>query len=306
MDVFLQLLESYTFQTIAMGAMILGLISGVIGSFAVLRQQGLLGDGISHSTLPGIVFVFLLMQVKHNSMLLLGAALSGLLANLLIQGIIKTTRIKFDAALAIVFSVFFGLGMVGLTYVQKMPNSSQAGLDSFIFGQAATMLREDLDFMLVCAGLTLAFSAMLWKEFKLFIFDAQYTETLGFSSKKINIVLSIMLVLGITVGLKTVGSILMCSMLIGPAVAARQWTNKMGRMVILSSIFATISGLVGAAISALVPKMPTGPVIVVVISMLVFASVLFAPQRGLIAILLQRRHNRRHYHRKEYDYVVRS
>ncbi len=287
-NTFLQLIQDYTFQTVSLGSLLLGLISGVIGSFVVLRKQGLLGDGISHSTLPGIVLVFILMETKDSSMLLLGAGIFGLLAMFLILSISKYSRVKFDAALAIVFSVFFGLGMVGFSYIQGMPNASQAGLDSYIFGQAATMLRRDLDFMLLCGAVVLGLCLMFWKEFKLFIFDPEYAQSLGYSPQWLNLILSLMTVLGLILGLKTVGAILMCAMLIGPAVAARQWTNRFSGMVCLASLFACIAGVVGTTVSSLITKMPTGPTIVLVLSVLVFFSLLFAPQRGLITRLYHR------------------
>lgn len=301
-DTLTQLVQDYTFQTVSLGSLVLGLISGLIGSFVVLRKQGLLGDGISHSTLPGIALVFIMMETKNSTMLLLGAGLAGLIAMLFILNIIKYSRVKFDAALAIVFSVFFGLGMVGLSYVQRMPNASQAGLSSYIFGQAATMLRSDVQFMLICAGIVAGLSALYWKEFQLFIFDADYAHSLGFSSKWLNIILSVMIVVGLILGLKTVGAILMCAMLIGPAVAARQWTNRFSSMVFLASFFACLAGVAGTTISSLISKMPTGPVIVVCLSVIILISILFAPHRGLIA---------RVYHRyllkkKGITYVIKS
>ena len=115
----LDLLTNYTFQIVALGSALLGIISGVFGSFAVLRKQSLLGDGVSHSALPGVVIAFLLTGTKNTEILLLGALITGLLATLIIIGVVRTTRIKFDSALALVLSVFFGAGLVFLTYSQN-------------------------------------------------------------------------------------------------------------------------------------------------------------------------------------------
>lgn len=292
MDSVLALFSDFTFQTVALGSALLGLISGVLGSFAVLRKQSLLGDGVSHSALPGVVMAFALLGSKNTEVLLLGALLSGLLATLLIVGVVRHTRVKFDSALALVMSVFFGLGLVLLTYVQKIPNSNQAGLKRFIFGQASTLLQRDIVLMTVCGLILLALVLLFWKEFKLFTFDADFAQSLGFSSKKLNLLLSFMIVLAIIIGLQTVGVILMSAMLITPAVAARQWTNKLWVMVTLSALFGAISGIAGTAASSLVPKLPTGPAIVVCVSSIVIVSVLFAPGRGVLHRIYQHRKNR--------------
>lgn len=282
MAAFLGILSDYTFQTVALGSALLGLISGVLGCFAVLRKQSLLGDGVSHAALPGVVMAFILLQSKNTEVLLLGALLSGLLATFIILGIVRYSRIKFDSALALVMSVFFGLGLVLLTYVQKIPNSNQAGLNRFIFGQASTLLQKDIIIMAICGAVLLFLVGLFWKEFKLFSFDSDFAQSLGFSPKYLNLLLSFMIVLAIIIGLQTVGVILMSAMLIAPAVAARQWTKRLWVMVLLSAIFGAVSGVVGTALSSLYAKLPTGPAIVVCVSVFVLVSVLFAPGRGVI------------------------
>ena len=295
MAAFLGILSDYTFQTVALGSALLGLISGVLGCFAVLRKQSLLGDGVSHAALPGVVMAFILLQSKNTEVLLLGALLSGLLATFIILGIVRYSRIKFDSALALVMSVFFGLGLVLLTYVQKIPNSNQAGLNRFIFGQASTLLQKDIIIMSICGAVLLLLVGLFWKEFKLFSFDSDFAQSLGFSPKYLNLLLSFMIVLAIIIGLQTVGVILMSAMLIAPAVAARQWTKRLWVMVLLSAIFGAVSGVVGTALSSLYAKLPTGPAIVVCVSVFVLVSVWFAPGRGIIHRLYQRRKSRLFY-----------
>lgn len=292
MSSILALFQDYTFQTVALGSTLLGLISGVLGSFAVLRKQSLLGDGVSHSSLPGVVMAFVLLGSKNTEVLLLGALVSGLLATLLIISIVRHTRVKFDSALALVMSVFFGLGLILLTYVQKIPNSNQAGLKRFIFGQASTLLQRDIELMMICGLVLLALVLLFWKEFKLVTFDSDFAQSIGFSPKRLNLLLSFMIVLAIIIGLQTVGVILMSAMLITPAVAARQWTNRLWVMVTLSALFGAVSSVAGTAASSLVPKLPTGPAIVVCVSIIVVVSVLFAPGRGILHRLYRRRKNR--------------
>lgn len=283
------LFKDYTFQTVALGSAILGLLSGILGSFAVLRKQSLLGDGVSHAALPGVILAFVLTGSKNTEVLLFGALVSGLLATLFIISIVKHTRIKFDSALALVLSVFFGFGLVLLTFVQKIPNSNQAGLKRFIFGQASTLLQKDVTFMVLCGVILLILVLLFWKEFKLFIFDMEYARSLGFPANKINLLLSFMIVMTIIIGLQTVGVILMSAMLIAPAVAARQWTDRLWIMVTLSSVFGAVSGILGTIASSLTAKLPTGPAIVVFISFIVIFSILFAPGRGIIQKILHRK-----------------
>lgn len=293
MSSLIALFGDYTFRTVALGSCLLGIISGVLGCFAVLRKQSLIGDGISHSALPGIVLVFIWTMSKHTEALLFGALLSGLLSTLFILAIVRNTRIKFDSALALSMSVFFGLGLVLLTYVQKLPNSNQAGLSRFIFGQASTLLKRDIYLMVICGTVLLLLVILFWKEFKLLSFDSDYAQSLGFDVKKINLLLSSMVVLAIIIGLQTVGVILMSAMLITPAVSARQWTNKLSVMVFLSAIFGGISGVIGTLASSGISKMPTGPAIVVCISLIALLSILFAPDRGLISKIRQNRKNKK-------------
>lgn len=272
----------YTLRIVAIGSALLGVMSGVLGSFAVIRKESLLGDAISHSALPGIALAFLITNNKNTEVLLLGAMLSGLLATFLILFIVKYSRIKFDSSLALILSVFFGIGMVLLTYIQKSPNANQAGLEKFIFGQASTLLKRDVKIMGVIGFILITMVILFWKELKLISFDSDYGESLGFSKGKITSLLFAMMVISIIIGLQTVGVILMSAMLTAPGVAARQWTDKLSVMVILSAIFGAISGLLGTILSSMALKLPTGPMIVIVISGIVILSLTFAPNRGLI------------------------
>lgn len=282
------LFSDYTFQVVAAGSALLGIISGVLGSYAVLRKQSLLGDGISHAALPGVVLAFLLTGSKNTEILLLGAMITGLIATFCILSIVRHSRIKFDSALAVVMSVFFGLGMVLLTYVQKLPDASQAGLNRFIYGQASTLLERDVLMMGISGMVLLGIVALCWKEFKLFSFDPEYADALGFHAGRLRFLMSLLMVIAIILGLQTVGVVLMSAMLIAPATAARQWCSHLSGMILLSAVFGGIAGLAGTAASSLVPQLPTGPTIVVCISIITLCSLLFAPGRGILARIYQR------------------
>lgn len=283
-----ELLSHYTVQVVAVGAGLLGAISGGLGCFAVLRKESLLGDGISHAALPGVVLGFLVLGSKNTAVMLLGALVFGLLATGVIGWIVTYTRLQFDAALALVLAVFFGFGMVLLTYTQSMPNANQAGLDSFIYGQATGMLYEDVVLIAVCGAVLLVVLLAFWKEFKLLSFDPQSAQVMGLPTKQLDGLLRLMMVVAIVLGLQTVGVILMSAMLIAPAVAARQWVTGLGAMVLLASFLGAVSAIAGTLVSAMGAGLATGPTIVVCGSVLAMGSLLVAPERGVVAKMIQR------------------
>lgn len=282
MDALKLFFSDYTIQIVSLGSAMLGIVSGVIGSFAVLRKESLLGDVVSHAALPGIALAFLLIQEKNTNILLVGALIAGLLATSLVSAIDKYSRIKFDSALALVLSVFFGTGLVLLTYIQKIPNANQAGLDTFIFGQASTLLKKDLYTVFVVGTIIIFLVILFWKEFKIVSFDPEFADSVGISSRKVSFIISGLIVASIIIGLQTVGVILMSAMLVAPGVAARQWTDKLSVMVVLAALFGAVSGVAGTVISSSIGSMPTGPSIVLVISLIVIISLAFAPNRGLV------------------------
>ena len=185
----------------------------MLGSFAVLRKESLLGDAISHAALPGIAIAFLISGAKESNTLLLGALISGLIGTFWIRGIVQKTHLKTDTALGLILSLFFGFGMLLLTFIQKQPNANQAGLDKYLFGQAATLVESDVWLMAIVTGLCLFVVLLFWKEFKILLFDADYAQTLGFNTKFIDILITSFIVLAIVLGLQTVGVVLMSAML---------------------------------------------------------------------------------------------
>lgn len=282
----------FTLRIVMTGAALLGLISGALGTLAVLRRQGLVGDAIAHAALPGIVLAFLLSGSKASTILQLGAALSGTLALLWVQALLRTTRIRFDAALGTALAVCFGLGVVLLSAAQHTAGAAQAGLDRFLFGQAATLLPEDLSTMAVTGTLAFAIVLACWKEFQLVLFDEAYAATLGLPVRTLQTLLMVLLVVAIVIGLQTVGVVLMSAVIIAPAAAARQWSNRLGRVFLLAGLFGMLSGALGAWISSLAPRLPTGPIIVLLLTAMALLSVLIAPARGLLWQHYRRQHAR--------------
>ena len=301
LEIIYDLLFDYTLRTVALGSATLGLVSGALGTYAVLRKQSLLGDAISHAALPGIVLAFLLFRSKAPLILIIGAMLTGWLGTLFIINIIRYTRIKEDTAMGLVLSVFFGFGLMMLTYTQRIPDARQAGLDRFLFGQAAALLQSDLITMAVVGGIALVVMALFWKEFKLLSFDQEFGASLGFPIRKLDILLTSLIVIAIVIGLQTVGVILMSAMIVAPAAAARQWTNRLHIMVLLSALFGAVAGISGTIISSLAARIATGPTIVLSISVIVLISLLFAPNRGLVWRWVKQLKNR---HKLELDTVL--
>jgi manganese/zinc/iron transport system permease protein len=289
----LYLVNDHTIRTISLGTAFIGIVCGMLGTFALLRKQSLLGDAISHASLPGIAVAFLITGSKEPLVLFSGAVISGLIGTLWIMGITSKTHLKSDTALGIILSVFFGVGMLLLTIIQKQPNANQAGLDKFLFGQAATLMVRDIYLLGIAGGISLIFVFVFFKEFKILSFDPQYAKTLGFNITFLDIMLTSLIVIAIVLGLQTVGVVLMSAMIIAPAAAARQWTNKLEIMVILAAIFGAVSGVIGTSVSASMKNMSTGPVIVLIAFILVIISFLFAPNRGIIYRTIRQWKNRK-------------
>lgn len=287
------LLFDYTLRTVALGSALLGIVSGALGAFAVLRKQSLLGDAISHAALPGIALAFMLTGSKAPLVLIIGAAVAGWLGTLLMLSIVKTTRIKSDSALGLVLSVFFGFGLVLLTFIQRQPDATQAGLDRFLFGQAATLLERDVWTMALLGVPALLLLAVFWKQFKLLSFDPDFGASMGLRMQRFDVLLITLLVIAIVIGLQTVGVVLMSAMVVAPAAAARQWTDRLDVMVLLSALFGALAGVSGAVISSLAAHVPTGPSIVLCISAIVLVSLFFAPNRGLLWDQIRQRQNKR-------------
>jgi manganese/zinc/iron transport system permease protein len=291
---FYDLFFDYTVRTVALGVAVLGIVGGALGSFAMLRRQSLLGDAMSHAALPGVVLAFMFTGSKSPVVLLLGAAVAGLISTLIMIGINRYTRIKEDSALGIILSVFFGFGLLLLTFLQRNPDARQAGLNKFLFGQAATLLVQDVLVMSLFGGVALLLMLLFWKEFKLLAFDRDFGASLGYPMTLLEILITVLLVIAIVIGLQAVGVVLMSAMVVAPAAAARQWTNRLGLMVALAALFGALAGISGALISSTGAGLSTGPVIVLCISLIVVLSLLVAPNRGVVWRWLARQQNRRH------------
>ena len=277
----MELLQQYTFQIVALGTVMLGLVCGVIGTFAVLRQESLLGDGLAHSTLPGVVGAFLLTGVKDTAMLLLGAIIAACVAEYIMY---RTSQkgVRFDAALATILAAFFGFGTVLLTRVQSMENAGQAGLNTFIFGQAVTMMQSDIWLMAICGTCIVGGVILLWKELSLTVFDPVEAQLMGIPVRKVRFFYRVVLIVTIVLGIRTVGVILISSLLIGPTMIGRQWTHSLRTLVIIGAISGSIVAFIGTWISALWGNLPTGPMIIIVMTGMILLSLVMANGQRLV------------------------
>ena len=282
----------YTLRNVALGSALLGVVSGVLGCFAVLRQQGLLGDALSHAALPGVCLAFLFTGSKAPIVLLLGAAITGWIGSIVLLRIVRDTRVSEDAALGIVLSTFFGFGIVLLTFISKRNDANQAGLDKYLFGQAAALREEHVLTMAVLGLVALTIVGLLYKEFKILTFDVEFAASLGFGTTFLNVLLTSLIVIAVVIGLQTVGVVLMAAMLVGPAVAARQWTDRLSVMIGLAALIGAASGVAGALISVTQARLPTGPMVILSLTFLVFLSLVMGSAHGALPSYIRRRQQR--------------
>lgn len=280
-------------RVVVIGSVLLGVGSAAIGCFAFLRKRALVGDAVAHAALPGVALAFMIVGGKNPVALLIGAAVAGWLSMAAMDAIVRNTRIREDSAIGIVLSVFFGLGILLLTNIQSSGSAQQSGLDKFLFGQAASLLTEDVVTIAAVSLVLVGAVALLYKEFKLLSFDLEFAGAMGFPVRGLELALTTLMVFAVVVGIQAVGVVLMAAMLITPAAAARYWTERLPVMLILASAFGAVSGYAGALVSYLAPHMPTGPWIVTAVTLIFAVSVLFAPRRGVVARLRRQRNNRR-------------
>lgn len=285
-------LRDYNTRLVVVCSLLLGSACGPIGGYFLLRRRSLMGDVLSHATLPGVALSFLFSvwlggDGKSLPLLLAGAALTGLLGCGAVQFIRSRTRIKEDAAMGIVLSVFFGLGIVLLGFIQSMPQGSAAGLESFIYGKTASMVRDDFLLLSGVAVVVLLVPFFLFKELRLLCFDQNYARVQGWPVAWLDALLLGLLTVIVVAGLQAVGLVLIIAFLVIPAASARFWTARLDCMLVLSACFGGACGWMGAALSALAPGLPSGALIVLVASSGFLFSLFFGLQRGLVIRLLR-------------------
>ena len=289
----LTLNAGYNAASVVVGTMLLGIAAGMVGTFALLRKRALMSDALSHATLPGIGAAFIIATAlgaggRSLPVLIAGAAASGIAGVLFAQFIVANSRLRQDVAIGVVLSVFFGLGVVLLSYIQTMQTGSQGGLHHFILGQTAALKRSDALLMGGIALFVLLATTGLFKEFRLICLDEDFARVQDWPVARIDLLMMTLVVVVTVVGLQAVGLLLIVAFVIIPPTAARFWTERLGAMTLLAAGFGGLSGYLGSSASALLPDLPTGAVIVLVSGLIFVVSMLLAPGRGVVADVLRR------------------
>ena len=289
----LLLQAGFNATVVTTGTALLGGSAGIVGVFALLRRRSLVADAMSHATLPGVAIAFLVataLDLRGMSLpvLLLGATLSGGLGVLAIDAIVRFSRLREDAAIGIVLSVFFGFGVVALSWIQANSMSSSAGIDHFLEGRAASMLPRDTGIMAVLALVVAVLVAALRRELTLVCFDESFARMTGWPTALIDLTMLMLMVLVTVAGLQAVGIVLIVSLLIIPPVTARFWSDRLAVIILVAAGVGLFSGYLGTAVSTAFPDLPTGAVIVLVAASLFLASLLLAPNRGVLGFMVRR------------------
>lgn len=292
-----ELLTNHTYRMMLLGTVIIGFTTGAIGTFAYLRKRTLLADVVSHSSIGGVMLAFIIaasfgIDGRSNWVLILGSAVVSLVAVQLVDWLPRVSVTKVDAAMAIVLALFFGGGMVLHRIILAGPYSSKGGLAEYLFGNSSHLTIEDIVSSVVVSLATFLVAVIAFKELKLSCFDPEYAATLGFSSRLLSVLLNAVVVLSIVIGLKAVGLVLMVALAIAPPIAARQWTTRVGSMLLLSGLIGAFSAVFGSWLAVSIGRVPTGPVIVLVVTVIAFVSILFAPNRSLLLTIRARRRHR--------------
>lgn len=268
----LDILSDYTLRTILLGTMSLGLFCAVLGTFAVLRKQSLVGDTLAHAALPGVCLGYLATNTKSPAAVLIGATVTCAFAMFWVHWSTKYARNDWNTSLGIVLTSMFGLGVVFLSYIQRGPSGGQAGLDTFLFGQAASLVEQTVLIITVIGVLATIVLIRIQQPYQLLAFDPTFARASGLNIERIETIQTMLLIAGVIIGLNTVGVVLLSAMLVAPALAARPWIKNSTQLLILAAVVGLVSSGLGAIVSSRSEGLPTGPVVVVTLAILVSLS----------------------------------
>ena len=261
----MKLLSLYSFKIILIGTSLLAIISAIVGSLNVYKSQSLIGDALGHSTYPGIILSFMLSGQKNPTILLIGAMLTAILSYFLIQYSNRNSKIGADANMAIHLTGFFGLGLLLKSYIQGNPvysQASKAGLDKYIFGQAAYLMKEDIFLLAIAFLICLSIIILNYRDIKCYLFDREFAEMMSIRTNKLDYLILFMTILVIGLGIKTCGVILISSLLIIPTITAAKLSDKFIGVLIISSLLSVLASVVGSIISTAYVGFSTGPTII--------------------------------------------
>ncbi len=271
----------YTLAVVSIGAIVIGFVTGVLSVLFVLQKRSVIGDALAHASLPGIAIGFFIVLEKNRLYMITGALITSFMAIVSIMLISKWTRLKEDTSIAVVLSFFFAIGIAMLTYIQNLSLSAQAGLEHYIFGNIAFLLLSDLKSILFLSVIVLLPVLLFYKEFKIYLFNREHAIVLGINVKFLELLLMVLITLSVVLAIEMIGVVLISGMLVAPAVAARQWTDKFAKMIILSGIISAMIGVAGAISSSQSFDLPPGPIIIVYLTLFVGFSLLFGTKSGI-------------------------
>jgi manganese/zinc/iron transport system permease protein len=277
----------YNTLVVAAGVAAVGFAAGVVGCFAMLRRRALVGDAAAHASLAGVAGAFLLCGRRDLPTLLAGAfvaAVAGMAAVVLVR---RLTRTRDDAATALVIGVSFGLGIALVSGLPRWGIAGSAGLEQLLLGHTAAITAVDAATLTAMSLLAILVVACFRKEATLVAFDAAFAAAAGWPVTAIDLALLGLVAAMVVAGLPAAGAVLVTALLVIPPVAARQWTDRVGTLLLLAGGFGLVAALAGVAASAVVPKLPTGPLVVLVAAAICGVSLLAAPGRGLVARWLE-------------------
>lgn len=259
-------LTEYSFWTVALGTAMLALATSMIGTISVLTRQSLIGDSLGHASYPGVIFSYILFQSRNPLLLMLGAILAGYCSYGLVLLLHKQSKQSLVNILALVSASFFGLGMVLKQYIQgneQYHGSTQAGLQTYLFGQAAFIQKDDVLLISLVSAVCLLLFFLCYHSFKLYLFDEVFATTVGVPVPFLRQLTMFLMICLIAVGLKVVGAVLMSSFLITPAVLGLLLGRSYTRTLTLASLVSVFSAFFGTWMSSVISGMSTGPSIIV-------------------------------------------
>lgn len=269
------ILQDYSFWTVALGSMCLALASSVVGTVSVLTRQSLIGDSLGHASYPGVLLSFMVFQSRHSFLLMLGAMVSGFISYALVRWMTQSARQSLVNALSLVSAGFFGLGLVLKQYLQgnaAYQGAAQAGLQTYLFGQAAFIQLEDVVLIFSVSLISLLLFLLYYQSFKLYLFDRIFAQVSGVKVAFLERMTMLLMIALIALGLKVVGAVLMSSFLIAPAVFGLLLGTSYRQALLLSAVSAVLAAFCGTFISSLVAGLSTGPTMIVFLSLFAFGA----------------------------------
>jgi manganese/zinc/iron transport system permease protein len=288
---------------ILISALFLSISSSILGSILFHRRQALVGDVIAHSVLPGVCIAYLLFQGKNLFWFLAGGSSTAFLATYFIQYLHRKKVLSEDVLLASTLSVFFGIGVLLLSYIQQLPWGNQSGIDRFIFGQASTLSSLDAQVIAIISIVVLVLFISSFRAIKVWVFDAQFASTLNFPFKMLEGIFVVLLCVLAMAGLQSVGIVLMSAMFVLPPSIAYFWKRSFVGGIVAASFVSFLASAIGIMLSLIIPHIPTGPAIVVSLFVMLIISVAFGKYNSLYNKLKDRR---KHASKIDEEHVLKS